>query len=96
MALSPIERRLAQFENRRPHFPVSASAKELFDTHALAVNRRMAHPAVNSSSIVSDLKARSLDRLDQMQVLVAIYLTEHDVADLQGRWIDGFNRTQLS
>ena len=40
--------------------------EELFDTHALAVNRRLAHPAVNSASIISDLKARSLDRPDEM------------------------------
>lgn len=53
------------------------------DVHTLAIDCRLPHPAVDSSSIVSDLKTRPLDRFDQMQVLLAVHFAEHNVADLE-------------
>ena len=42
------------------------------------------NPLVDSASVVPDLKALSLNRFHQMQVLLAVHLAEHDVANLEG------------
>src|SRR5678815_4328582 len=41
-------------------------------------------PAVDAAAVVADLVALALDRLDQVQVLVALHAAQHDVA-LRGR-----------
>jgi hypothetical protein len=40
------------------------------------------------AAVVADLEAAPLDGLHQVQVLPAVHLAQHDVTDLQSRWID--------
>ncbi len=48
-------------------------------------------PTVDESTAVPDLEAFSLDRLQDVEVLLAVHLGQHDVAHLQDGRIDRFD-----
>src|SRR5262249_22125058 len=68
-----------------------AAPASRLDAHAFAVDGSTRNPAVDAAAVVADLVALALDRLDEMQILAAVHLAQHDVADLEraGRRHDG-------
>src|SRR5262245_40899184 len=72
----------------------SQSGRSL-DPGTFAEDAVRADPAVDPATVVPNLEASSLDRLHQMQVLLAVHLAQHDVADLEGRRDHRLERTQL-
>src|ERR1019366_6274443 len=66
------------------------------DPGAVAEDAVLADPTVDPATVVPNLKAFSLDRLHQMQVLLAVHLAQHDVAYLEGRRRHRLDRTQLA
>jgi hypothetical protein len=83
-----------------PVFPLSASsgvasfAYSIF-TH-LPKNFVRSHPAVDAATVVPNLKARALNRLDQVQILAAADATQHDIPSAK-RAVIGYrnDRAQL-
>src|SRR5262249_47249261 len=53
-------------------------------------------PAVDAAAVVADLEALPLDRLDEMQVLPAAHLAQHDVPDLQRGGVHRRDRAELA
>src|SRR5207248_2012838 len=58
------------------------------DGDALAEDGAGRHPPVDPPAVVADLEPLPLDRLDQVQVLPAVHLAQHDVADPQRLGVD--------
>ena len=55
-----------------------------------------ADPAIDEAAVVRDLEALTLDRIDEVQVLVTANLAENDVADAQRGGIDRRDRAELA
>ena len=69
----------------------------ILDPCAFAENRICSYPPVNAPAIVADLKSFSLNRLDEVNILSAIYLAQHNIAsDQRRRVFDWFNGAELA
>src|SRR5687768_1764956 len=53
-------------------------------------------PAVDAAAVVPDLVPLALDRLDQVQVLVAAHAAQHDVADHELVIAERLDRAELT
>src|SRR5690348_2755199 len=68
----------------------------VLNTRALSEDAVSTNPAVDETTIVADLKPRTLNGLHDVQILVAPDLTEDDVADFECGRIDRHDRAQLT
>jgi len=57
-------------------------SRSSLDPGAFAEDAVLTDPAVDPATVVPDLEAVPLDRLHQMQVVLAVHLAQHDVAQL--------------
>src|SRR5262249_49761587 len=53
----------------------------VLDPGANPENCAWAHPAVDEAAVVADLEPFALDGLHEVQVLAALHLAQHDIAD---------------
>ena len=67
-----------------------------FDSNTAAKDGITGDPTVDSASVVSDLKSWTLNRLDQMEVFVAVHFAQDNVANRQVRGIDRFDGAKLT
>src|SRR3954466_3675782 len=74
---------------------MALAARSRLDPDALAVDRRRRDPAVDAPPVVADLEPPSPDRLDQVEVLRAADLAEHDVAEGEVRRVHRRDGTEL-
>ena len=82
--LSGAPRMMYDMEPKRNRRPLKQPGSA-FSVHAyaLAVNPIVPDPAVYPATIIAYLEALSLLGFDEVQVLIAIHLTENDVANFQ-------------
>src|SRR5262245_15185497 len=66
------------------------------DADALPEDGTGRHPPVDPPAVVADLEARPLDRLDQVEVLPAPDLAQHDVAGPEGGGVNRLDRAELA
>src|SRR5260370_41158053 len=75
---------------------MASAPADSFDARALAVDAISRDPAVDTASVVPDLKPVSLFGLHQMQVLPSIHFAQYDVAHFQCGRINSFHRAKLA
>src|SRR5438067_6613439 len=66
------------------------------DGDALAEDGAGRDPPVDPPAVVADLEPPALDRLDQVEVLPAVDLAQHDVADAQRRRVHRGDGAELA
>ncbi|WP_265595230.1 hypothetical protein [Verrucomicrobium sp. BvORR106] len=69
-----------------------AKAGSFLHSDAAAEDAVHAYPTIDAATVVSNLKTTRLPRFDQVQVLGASHLAEHNIPDFQlvlSDWCDG-------
>ena len=61
----------------------------VLDADTLSENRVGGDPPIDASAIVANLKSRTLNRLDQMQILASVQFAKNNVTDFDR---NGFSR----
>src|SRR5205807_504626 len=97
---TPPAARLPEEERReRPCRPPRDRLVKLrhlrLDSHALPEDPACGDPTVDQPAIVPDLEALTLDRLHDVEVLIAVHLAEHDFADDERHRIDRLDGDEL-
>lgn len=67
--------------NRPPSVPHKPELRSCLDSNAFSKNAIRSDLAIDQSPIVSDLETHSIDRLDDVQIFVAVDFAQHDVSD---------------
>jgi len=62
---------------------------------ALPVDRVWSDPTVDESPVVTNLESLLVDRFDNVEILIARDLTQHDIADVESRGVHGNNGAEL-
>jgi hypothetical protein len=65
------------------------------DPDALSVDRIWSDPTVDESPVVTNLESFPVNGLDDVQILIARDLTQHDVADIESGGVYGSDGTEL-
>jgi hypothetical protein len=68
----------------------------LFNPRTLPKNAVLADPSVDPATVVSDLKSLTLNGFDEMQVLLAVDFAQYNVAHVERRVDDRFDRAKLT
>ena len=82
--------------DRAIRVPLNMRRRSIFDPYAFAENRLGRNPTVNTPAVVSNLKPVALNSLNQVDVLEAVDLAQHNVPDFECRAFGGFNGAELA
>jgi hypothetical protein len=80
LPLLPSRRQYAQ--NRTPLTHSQCVEDRLgFDPNAFSKDSIRSNPAIHQAPVISDLEAPTIDRFDEVEVLISAHFTQHNVSD---------------
>jgi hypothetical protein len=67
--------------DRPSSVPLKPELRSRIDSNAFSKYAIRSDPSIDQSPIVSDLETHTIDRLDDVQIFVAVDFAQHDVSD---------------